>query len=225
MREAIDSALRPIDSLLGKSEKAIQKLSAETWQHSMLQSNIKALRIASALLRGDAGSAKEYPREDLQEALKAVALMLSKSEKARGKFAPGTAHHTLAGNRIHSLQIAADAMERALREGEGAASHEKEAQSKVKEQKYEYTATIQPADRGGAYVAFPYDIRAEFGKGRVKVHATFDGEPYDGSIVNMGATNPDGSVCYIIGILKAIRAKIGKQPGDSVTITIQEREQ
>ena len=33
----------------------------------------------------------------------------------------------------------------------------------------------------------------------------FDGIPYDGSIVNMGVKNPDGSVCYIIGILKSIR--------------------
>ena len=39
--------------------------------------------------------------------------------------------------------------------------------------------------KGGAYVEFPYDIRKEFGKGRVKVHVTFDGIPYDGSIVNM----------------------------------------
>jgi hypothetical protein len=89
---------------------------------------------------------------------------------------------------------------------------------------YEYSAVIQPADKGGAYVAFPYDIRAEFGKGRVKVHATFDGEPYEGSIVNMGVKNPDGSVCYIIGVLKEIRAKIGKQPGDTVTVTVRERE-
>ena len=70
---------------------------------------------------------------------------------------------------------------------------------------------------------FPYDIRAESGKGRVKVHATFDSEPYDGSIVNMGIKNGDGSVCYIIGIRKDIRAKIGKQPGDIVSVTIRER--
>ena len=87
---------------------------------------------------------------------------------------------------------------------------------------YEYEAVIRPADRGGAYVAFPYDIRSEFGKGRVKVHATFDGEPYDGSAVNMGVKNPDGSVCYIIGVLKAIRAKIGKQAGDTVRVTLKE---
>ena len=89
---------------------------------------------------------------------------------------------------------------------------------------YEYDVVIQSAGTGGAYVPFPYDVRAEFGKGRVKVRATFDGEPYDGSVVNMGVKNADGSVCYVIGILKDIRAKIGKQPGDSVHITIKERE-
>ena len=88
---------------------------------------------------------------------------------------------------------------------------------------YEYDAVIQstPSGRGGAYVPFPYDIRTEFGKGRVTVHATFDGEPYDGSIVNMGVKNLDGSICYIIGIRKDIRAKIGKQEGDIVRVTIR----
>lgn len=90
---------------------------------------------------------------------------------------------------------------------------------------YEYESLIYNAEKkGGAYVIFPYDIRQEFGKGRVKVHATFDGEPYDGSVVNMGLQNEDGSVCYIIGLRKDIRAKIGKQPGDSVAVTVRERE-
>ena len=91
---------------------------------------------------------------------------------------------------------------------------------------YEYDAVIQKVpDQNGAYVIFPYDFKTEFGKGRVKVHATFDGEPYDGSIVNMGVKNADGSVCYILGIRKDIRAKIGKQPGDTVRIMIRERMQ
>ena len=90
---------------------------------------------------------------------------------------------------------------------------------------YEYESLIYEAEgTGGAYVIFPYDIRKEFGRGRVKVHATFDGEPYDGSVVNMGVKNADGSVCYIIGIRKDIRARIGKQPGDCVRVTIRERE-
>ena len=67
---------------------------------------------------------------------------------------------------------------------------------------------------------FPYDIRKEFGKGRVKAKITFDGEPYSGSIVNMGVKNENGPVCYIIGIRKDIREKIGKQPGDTVKVTV-----
>lgn len=90
---------------------------------------------------------------------------------------------------------------------------------------YEYESLIYNAEqKGGAYVIFPYDLRKEFGKGRVKVHASFDGVPYDGSIVNMGVKNEDGSICYIIGIRKDIRAQIGKQPGDKVQVTVRERE-
>ena len=90
---------------------------------------------------------------------------------------------------------------------------------------YEYESEIFNADgKGGAYVTFPYDIRKEFGRGRVKVHATFDGEAYDGSIVNMGVRNVDGSICYIIGMRKDIRSKTGKQPGDKVSVTVTERE-
>ena len=86
------------------------------------------------------------------------------------------------------------------------------------------TIICKVPDIDGAYVKFPYDVKAEFGKGRVKVHATFDGVPYDGSIVNMGVKNTDGSVCYIIGLRKDIRTKIGKQSGDRVHVTIEERD-
>lgn len=58
----------------------------------------------------------------------------------------------------------------------------------------------------------------------MKVHATFDGVPYHGSIVNMGVKNPDGLICYIIGLRKDIGSKIGKQSGDIIDVTIAERE-
>jgi len=90
--------------------------------------------------------------------------------------------------------------------------------------KYELDAIIQKVpDQDAAFIAVPFDIKTEFGKGRVKVYATFDGVSYEGSIVNMGVKNPDGSICYIIGVRKDIRAQIGKQPGDSVFVTIVER--
>ena len=71
-------------------------------------------------------------------------------------------------------------------------------------------------DIDGAYVEFPYDVRAEFGKGRVKVRATFDGAPYEGSLVRMGTPG------HIIGVRKDIRSLIGKQPGDVVRVTLEE---
>lgn len=83
---------------------------------------------------------------------------------------------------------------------------------------YEFEAEIKKVpDIDGAYIEIPLDVKAEFGKGRVPVHATFDGEQYDGSVVRMGTP------CHIIGIRKDIRAKIGKQPGDTVKVTIRER--
>ena len=83
---------------------------------------------------------------------------------------------------------------------------------------YEFTAEIKKnPDMDAAYVEIPFDVKAEFGKGRVPVSATFDGEPYDGQLVKMGTE------CHLIGIRKDIRAKIGKQPGDSVHVTLRER--
>ena len=41
---------------------------------------------------------------------------------------------------------------------------------------YEFDAVIQKVpDIDGAYVNIPFDVKKEFGKGRVKVHVDFDG--------------------------------------------------
>ncbi|KAF5044507.1 MAG: DUF1905 domain-containing protein [Sedimentibacter saalensis] len=88
----------------------------------------------------------------------------------------------------------------------------------MNEKKYEFDAVIMKVpDIDGAYVEFPYDVKNEFGKGRVKVHAVFDGVEYDGSLVRMGTPG------HIIGLKKDIRSKIGKQAGDTVHVVIQER--
>ncbi len=83
---------------------------------------------------------------------------------------------------------------------------------------YEFDAIIQKVEGiDGAYVDFPFDVRAEFGKGRVAVLATFDGVEYVGSLVRMGTPG------HIIGLRKDIRKAINKQPGDMVRVTITER--
>lgn len=50
-KEDLEKALAPIASLISKSEKALEKLAQGTWQHTMLTNNLKALYIASPLLR------------------------------------------------------------------------------------------------------------------------------------------------------------------------------
>ena len=83
---------------------------------------------------------------------------------------------------------------------------------------YEFDAVIHKhPDMDAAYIEIPFDVKAAFGKGRVLVHATFDGERYDGQLVRMQTT------CHIIGIRKDIRAKISKGPGDTVHVTLRER--
>ena len=89
----------------------------------------------------------------------------------------------------------------------------------MNEKVYVFQAKIRKVpDINGAYIEFPYDVREEFGKGRVKVHAEFDGYPYDGSLVRMKTPG------HIIGIRKDIREAIGKQPGDVIEVRIKERE-
>jgi len=84
---------------------------------------------------------------------------------------------------------------------------------------YEFEAEIiKVPDINGAYIEIPFDVKDEFGKGRVPVLATFDGEPYEGSLVKMKTP------CHIIGIRKDVREKIGKQLGDMIKVTIKERE-
>ncbi len=86
---------------------------------------------------------------------------------------------------------------------------------------HKFRATIiQNENMDAAYIVVPIDIRKEYGVGRLKVEATFDGEPYHGSVVNMGVKDAEGNICYIIGITKAIRQKIGKTFGDTVDVTI-----
>ena len=88
--------------------------------------------------------------------------------------------------------------------------------------KYEFDAVLhENQDNGGAYVIFPFDIKKEFGKGRVKVHALFDGMPYDGSIVNMGVRDENDKICYVIGVLKSIRKKANKADGDTMHVIIE----
>jgi hypothetical protein len=83
-------------------------------------------------------------------------------------------------------------------------------------EKREFRAVIESAGGGGAFVRIPFDVEKVFGKKRVKVKAVIEGEQYRGSLVRMGG--PD----HVLGILKAIREKVGKDLGDEVEVIVEE---
>ena len=85
----------------------------------------------------------------------------------------------------------------------------------MNEKIYRFRAVLKKVpDIDGAYIEFPGDARQEFGKGRVKVSARFDGIPYEGSLVRMGTPG------HILGVRKSIRARLGKEPGDEVEVEL-----
>ncbi|MFD7154819.1 YdeI/OmpD-associated family protein [Kribbella sp. NPDC059898] len=78
-----------------------------------------------------------------------------------------------------------------------------------------FEGSIQVNDGGGAWLEVPAAVvTALGGGGRIPVRATFDGVAYRGSIASMGG-------CMALGILKTIRAELGKGDGDRVTVTVE----
>jgi len=85
--------------------------------------------------------------------------------------------------------------------------------------KLNFTATIQDAGGGGAFVEVPFVVEKVFGSKKPKVKATIDGIPYLGTLVRTPALAPGASVeteCHLLLILKEIWEKVGKTFGDQV---------
>jgi len=81
--------------------------------------------------------------------------------------------------------------------------------------KHTFTAVIQNAGGGGAFVEVPFDVEAAFGSKKPKVKALIEGVPYRGTLTRMGTE------CHILGIRKEIRAQVGKNIGDEITVSVE----
>jgi hypothetical protein len=78
-----------------------------------------------------------------------------------------------------------------------------------------FTAVIQNAGGGGAFVEVPFDVEQEFGSKRPRIKAMIEGVAYRGILTRMDTD------CHILGIRKEIREQIRKTFGDEVTIIVQ----
>ena len=81
--------------------------------------------------------------------------------------------------------------------------------------KHTFTAVIQNAGGGGAFVEVPFDVEKAFGEKKPKVKAIIEGVPYRGLLTRMGGPN------HILIVLKGIREQIGRSFGDTIKISVE----
>ena len=84
---------------------------------------------------------------------------------------------------------------------------------------FRFEAVIKGSEKwpGAGYVDIPTHISEALGnKGRIPIKSKIDGIAYQGSLVKMGMPT------HMLIILKGIRAKLGKDQGDTVTIQIEQ---
>ncbi len=117
-REEMETARHAIAAMIGKVESAKEKFAPGTSQHTLQKNRLEALSIASSLISKELGESgtQDYAAEDLEKALAPIASLISKSEKAQGKLAPGPWHHTMLGKNIKAFSIALPLLTKTLRE-------------------------------------------------------------------------------------------------------------
>lgn len=103
-REELAKALGVVSSTITKCEKMQPKFAEGTSQHTLLRNRIKALYISKSLIT-DENVMGKYTKEELIEALRPVASIISKCEKAQMKFEEGTSHHSRFKNMIEAMYI------------------------------------------------------------------------------------------------------------------------
>ncbi|WP_226846786.1 hypothetical protein [Dehalogenimonas etheniformans] len=116
----MESAQKALFSAIRKSEKVqatlSQKQPPRTPQLTMVSQRLKVLRLSSSLIARmpKQDITENYPREDLEEALRTLPLIIRQIEKIQPNFKEGSSQYTLAVRRIKAFNIAIALIEREL---------------------------------------------------------------------------------------------------------------
>ncbi|AWW26909.1 MULTISPECIES: hypothetical protein [unclassified Acetobacterium] len=117
--EELTAALWEVASTISKCEKMQGKFAQGTSQCSLLRNRIKAMDISKLLIENKLAKKEQkiieqYTKEELIKALKPVVSVISKCEKAQGKFEEGTTHHRRLENLIKAMNISKGLLEEQL---------------------------------------------------------------------------------------------------------------
>lgn len=127
-KEEVLKALQEVVSTINKCEKMQGKFEEGTSQHSLLRNRIKAMYISKLVIVNELSKIEQtldneaaavvekceferknvmehYTKEELTEALRPIVSIISKCEKAQGKFVEGASHHTRFKNIISAMYI------------------------------------------------------------------------------------------------------------------------
>jgi hypothetical protein len=117
-KDELEAAFGIIASMINKTEKAKEKFTQGTSQHTLQKNRLNALTIVSSLISKELAESDvpDYYKQELGKALSPIASLISKSEKARNKLKQGTWQHTILSNNLKALHLASPLLTKALNE-------------------------------------------------------------------------------------------------------------
>ncbi|MDR0964979.1 MAG: hypothetical protein LBM75_00455 [Myxococcales bacterium] len=108
-------ALQSIASMIDRSERAREKFAEGTPQHTLQKNRIHALKVARSLI-SENGVSIAFEKDELKRAIAPIDSLMSKSDKALTKLAPGSWQHAMLTQNVRALRLALPLIEKALGE-------------------------------------------------------------------------------------------------------------